>query len=204
MITLYHFPLSGHAHRIELFLSLISADYEVTTVDLVAGEHKKKDFLKINPAGQVPAITDGDVAVSDSNAILIYLAQKYAGAEWYGTDPVKNAEIQRWLTAAAGELAYGPASARLVTVFGAGLDHENAKTVAYGLFDKMDKQLANQDFLTGDTATIADVALYSYTAHAPEGDVSLEPYANIRAWIERVQALKGFVAMPATKAGLAA
>ncbi len=204
MIKLYHFPLSGHAHRIELFLSLISADYEVTIVDLVAGEHKKEDFLKINPAGQVPAITDGDVAVSDSNAILIYLAQKYAGAEWYGTDPVKNAEIQRWLTAAAGELAYGPASARLVTVFGAGLDHENAKTVAYGLFDKMDKQLANQDFLTGDTATIADVALYSYTAHAPEGDVSLEPYANIRAWIERVQALKGFVAMPATKAGLAA
>mgnify|MGYP002653329791 CR=1 FL=1 len=52
--------------------------------------------------------------------------------------------------------------------------------------------------------TIADVAHYSYTAHAPEGGVSLEPYPNIRAWLARIEALPGFVPFPQTPAGLRA
>jgi len=204
MIKLYHFPLSGHAHRVELFLSLIGADYEIVTVDLAGGEQKTEAFLKINPSGQVPAIVDGDVMIADSNAILVYLAKKYADASWYGDDAVKAAEIQRWLTVAASEVKFGPADARLVNVFGAGLDHEKAKSIAYTLFDKLNKHLNNRDFLVGTNPTIADVALYTYIAHAPEGDVALEPYAHIRAWIERIEDLKGFVPMQVTKTGLAA
>jgi glutathione S-transferase len=68
----------------------------------------------------------------------------------------------------------------------------------------MDGELANTPFLAGATATIADVANYSYIAHAPEGNVSLQAYPNVRAWLERVEALPGFVPMQRTAAGLQA
>ena len=73
---------------------------------------------------------------------------------------------------------------------------------AHSVLKVIDKELANTPFLTGSEPTIADVAAYSYIAHAPEGNVSLDDYANIRAWLARVEALPGFVGMPRTVAGL--
>jgi len=69
---------------------------------------------------------------------------------------------------------------------------------------KLEHGLEGRDWLVGDRPTIADVANYSYTAHAPEGNVSLDPYPNVRAWLARFEALPGFQAMPATAVGLAA
>jgi glutathione S-transferase len=60
----------------------------------------------------------------------------------------------------------------------------------------MEGELAARDWLVGTAPTIADIACYSYIAHAPEGGIALEPYARVRAWIARVEALPGFVAMP--------
>ena len=73
---------------------------------------------------------------------------------------------------------------------------------AHSVHKVIDHELANTPFLTGSEPTIADVAAYSYIAHAPEGNVSLDDYANIRAWLARVEALPGFVGMPRTVAGL--
>lgn len=70
------------------------------------------------------------------------------------------------------------------------------------LLKVIDAELAKGPFLVGDQATIADIANYSYIAHAPEGNVSLEPYRNVRAWLARVEALPGFVPMPRTVIGL--
>ncbi len=202
-LKLHRFEKSGHAHRPTLFLSLLGLDAELIDVDLANGAHKKPDYLAMHPFGQVPVLQDGDQTIWDSNAILVHLATKYdESGTWYPKDKV--AEIQAWLSAAAGPLASGPAAARLVTVFGAPLDHDRAKTIAAAFLATLDKQLSSRPFLVGNAPTIADVAIYSYTAHAPEGGVSLEPYPNIRAWIKRVEALPGFIAMPATKAGLLA
>ena len=123
---------------------------------------------------------------------------------WYPTDPVLRAAIQRWFSVAAGPIANGPAAARLVTVFGAGLDHERAQAVAQDVLTTMDAILAEQPFLVGARPTLADVAGYSYIAHAPEGGVSLAPFPNVRAWLSRIESLKGFVGMKRTPAGLAA
>ncbi|WP_103222796.1 glutathione S-transferase family protein [Roseibium marinum] len=202
-IRIHSFPLSGHCHRIELFASLTGINHELVLVDLATGEHKKEPFLTLNPAGKVPVIEDGGVVIADSNAILVYLARKYA-PDWLPADALAQAQVQRFLSLAANEIANGPAAARLVTVFGAQLDAERAKATATYAFDLLEGHLRSRDWLVGDRVTIADVAIYSYTAHAPEGNVSLEPYPNIRAFLARVEALPGFVAMPATKAGLAA
>lgn len=195
-IRLYRSPLSGHAHRAELFLSLLHLPYEKIDVDLRSGAQKAPDFLAKNPFGQVPVIEDGDVTVADSNAILAYLAARYDDTgRWFPRDPAAAAQVQRWLSVAAGPLAYGPAAARLVKLFGYKLDLAQAQAIAAQLYATVDPILAGRPFLTGDHPTIADVAIYSYTALAPEGGVPLEPYPNLGAWLARVEALPGFIPM---------
>ncbi|MHC8404982.1 MULTISPECIES: glutathione S-transferase family protein [unclassified Pseudomonas] len=203
-IKLYNFPRSGHAHRVELMLSLMQLPTELVFVDLAKGEHKQPDFLAINPLGQVPAIDDQGVVLADSNAILVYLAQKYGEGRWLPADPVGAAHVQRWLSMAAGPIAFGPARARLITVFGAAYNAEEVIAYAHTWLKMIDQELAGATFLVGDEPTIADVAAYSYIAHAPEGNVSLDAYPSIRAWLARVEALPGFVGMPRTAVGLQA
>jgi glutathione S-transferase len=201
-IQIYRHALSGHSHRVELFASLAGISYTLVDVDLLAGEHKGYDFLKLNAFGQVPVIVDGDTILSDSNAILIYLAQRYA-PEWYADTPVGAGRVQRFLSMAAGEIAYGPAAARLVTVFGADLDAARAKSIAEWAYERLNDHLERRNWLVGDRPSIADIALYSYTAHAPEGGVSLDPYPNLRNLLHAIEALPGFRPMQATAAGLA-
>ncbi|WP_322064873.1 glutathione S-transferase family protein [Burkholderia ubonensis] len=203
-IRVYSFPLSGHAHRVRLFLSLLGVPFEIVDVDLAAGEQRRPAFLALNPFGQVPVIDDDGVVLSDSNAILVYLAKRYGDAHWLPDDPAGAAAVQRWLSLAAGPIAAGPAAARLVTVFGAPLDHAQAKRIAVRLFDVIDAEFAKQPFAAGAQPTIADIAAYTYIAHAPEGGVSLDPYPHLRAWLARVEAMPGFVGMPSTRAGLLA
>ena len=204
-ITLYRHALSGHAHRAELFLSLLGLDAQLVDVDLAAGDHKREDFLAKNRFGQVPVLEDGEVTLADSNAILVYLANRYdSTGRWLPGDPAASAEVQRFLSVAAGQIAFGPAAARLVNVFGAALDHTRAQEIAHGVLAVLDAHLAGRDWLATDHATIADVSNYAYIAHAPEGDVSLEAYPNVRAWLERIEALPGFVPMQPTPIGLAA
>jgi glutathione S-transferase len=203
-MKLYGIPLSGHTHRAQLFLGVLNLPHEFVSVNLGAGEHKQQPFLSLNAFGEIPVLQDGDVTLADSNAILVYLASKYDDSgRWLPRDPLAAANVQRWLSAAAGKIAYGPATARLVTVFNAPRDHEVAKDIAARLFDVMEQELQGRRWLVGEHASIADIAGYSYVAHAPEGGVSLKAYPNIRAWLDNVRALPGFVAMPATKAGLA-
>lgn len=195
-IKLYRNAKSGHCHRAELMMSLLGVAYEPVELDMANGAHKAADYLEMSPFGQVPAIDDGGTILSDSNAIILYLAEKYASADsWTGRTPEEKAAVQRWLSVAAGEIAAGPCSARLVTVFGAPLDHAAAKDKAHALFAVMDNWLHGSRYLVADRITLADVAAYSYVAHAPEGGVSLAPYPNIRAWLERIEAQPGFVGM---------
>ncbi|MEE9945935.1 MAG: glutathione S-transferase [Pseudomonas asiatica] len=201
-IKLYNFPKSGHAHRIELMLSLLNLPTELVFVDLAKGAHKQPDFLALNPFGQVPVIDDNGTVIADSNAILVYLAKKYDNGTWLPEEPAAAARVQRWLSVAAGPLAFGPAAARLVTVFGASFNTDEVITRAHTLLKVIDAELAKTPFLAGSTPTIADIANYSYIAHAPEGNVSLEPYANVRSWLARIEALPSFVPMPRTVIGL--
>ena len=204
MIKLYRHALSGHSHRVELFLSLLELDYSLVDIDLANGEHKSDEFLRLNPNGQVPVLDDNGVIIYDSNAILVYLAQKYDDGHWLPSDPVGAARIQQWLSVAAGPIASGPATARLITVFGANYDADEVINNSNELLTIINSELSNNSFLVGDGPTIADVAAYSYIAHAPEGNVSLQQHTNIRSWLKHVESLKGYVDMQGTKVGLAA
>nr|WP_298141282.1 glutathione S-transferase [uncultured Pseudomonas sp.] len=201
-IKLFRHPLSGHAHRVELLLSLLGLPTELVFVDLANGAHKQPEFLAINVFGQVPVIDDNGTLVSDSNAILVYLAQKYGNGNWLPSDPLGAAKVQRWLSVAAGQIASGPARARLITVFGAPYNAEETIANSHALLRVVEQELANSAYLAGNQPTLADVAGYTYIAHAPEGNVSLADYPNVRAWLARIEALPGFVPMARTAVGL--
>lgn len=204
-LKLHHFALSGHSHRAQLMLSLLGLPHQVVEVNLRQGEHKTPAFLKLNPFGQVPVLEDGDTVVFDSNAILVYLARRYDPANrWLPQDAAGQAAVQAWFSVAAGLVAFGPAAARLITVFGAPLNAQDVIARAHQLLKVMDGQLTTRSFLVGDAATLADIACYSYIAAAPEGNVDLAPYPQVRAWLARIEALPGFVPFPKTAVGLAA
>ncbi|PRY04481.1 glutathione S-transferase family protein [Paraburkholderia sp. BL25I1N1] len=203
-MKLYYHPQSGHSHRVRLFLSLLGVEYELVEVDLGKGAHKSPDFLRLNRFGQVPVLVDGDVTVADSSAILVYLARKLGKTDWLPNSPLGEARIQRWLSVAAGEVAYGLAAARQITVFGATRQAEEVIGRAHGILKLIDAQLAGHEFIVQSSPTIADIALYSYIARAPEGNVDLSGYANVNAWLCRIEALPGFVEFRKTAVGLAA
>lgn len=203
-IKVYSSTVSGHSHRVRLFLSLLGLPFETIEVDLRAGEHKRPDFLRRNAFGQVPVIEDGDVTVADSNAILVYLNERYAAdpARWYPRDPLAAAQVQRWLSVAAGPLAAGPSVARVIVLLGLARDPAEVIARSHDLLRVMEGELAARPFLAGASATLADIANYSYVAHAPEGNVSLEAYPRVREWLARIEALPGFVPMVASRIGL--
>lgn len=201
-MQLYHHPLSGHSHRARLLLSLIGQPFELVEVDLAKGAHKAPEFLKLNRLGQVPVLVDGTTVIADSNAILVYLASKFGKTDWLPQAPQAAATVQRWLSVAAGQIAYGPAAARLVTVFGAKINAEEAISRAHAVLTQIDAELAGRDWIAGAQPTIADVALYSYIDRAPEGNVDLSAYANVNAWLRRIEALPGFVPFQKTAVGL--
>ena len=200
-LRIYSFPLSGHAHRVELFASLAGIAHEVINVDLGNGEQKSEAFLAINPAGQVPVIVDGDNVIADSNAILVYLARKYAPS-YYPDDLLTEVEIQKFLTLSAGEIAFGPAAARLINVFKAPLDPGFAAATAQKVLNKLEAHLTDKEYLVTNKPTIADISIYSYVAHAPEGGISLEEYPNVRRLLKNIESLQGFIPMQSTKVGL--
>lgn len=201
-MKLYFHPISGHAHRARLFLSLIGADVEVVEVDLSKGEHKSPEYLAKDRFGQVPLLDDNGTFIADSNAIMVYAAKKFGKTEWLPEDAEGAARVQRWLSVAAGHIAFGPAAARLITIFNASFNPEEVIARAHAILTLIDAELEGREWIAAERATIADVALYSYIARAPEGNVDLASYGNVNAWLARVEALPGFVEFGKTAVGL--
>ncbi|GAA0563214.1 glutathione S-transferase [Halomonas salifodinae] len=204
-MKLYHYALSGHAHRAALFLSLTGVDHELIEVDLAAGAHKQPEFLTLNAFGEVPVLDDDGTIIADSLAILVYVARKIGPSHWLPTNPVDEAQVQRWLSVAAGKIAYGACAARLITVFGAPFHADEVIGRAHATLTVMERTLEGQHWITGTAEpTIADIALYSYVERAPEGNVDLSGYPRVQAWLRQIEVLPGFIPFQRTHAGLEA
>jgi glutathione S-transferase len=194
-IVLHGVGLSGHTHRVALMLNALGLSYRFENAP--GDVRASAAFRALNPLGQVPVLRDGDVILTDSNAILVYLARRYApeGA-WLPLEPVAAAAVQRWLSIAAGEVMHGPAIARMITLFGFPDDPARAARISQRVLTFMDGHLAGRTFLAADQVTLADLACYSYVAHAPDGGVGLGPYPAVRAWLARVESQPWFQPMP--------
>lgn len=195
-MKLYDLELSGNCYKVRLFAALAGIDLDIIPVDFLAGAHKQAPVIDLNPWGELPTFTDGDLVLRDSHAILVYLAQEYADEEWYPNSAAGRGEIQQWLSTSANEIQHGPCDARLIDKFGYELNKEHSLVVSERILGLMETHLSSNDWLALGHPTIADCAAMPYIGTAHEGAISLEPYPNIRAWIERIKALPGFISMP--------
>jgi len=194
-IVLHGTELSGHAHRVELLLRMLGLPFRYVVAS--AAVRSTPEFHQLNPLRQIPVLQDGDLTLADSNAILVYLAKRYApGSRWLPEEPLAAAQVQRWLSIAAGQVMYGPAIARMIVQWNFPGDLARAKQIAAVLLGFMNEHLKTRNFLAADHATIADLACYSYVAHAPEGGIALGEYAWVLAWLRRIEALPHFKPIP--------
>lgn len=203
MIKLYWHPISGHAHRAHMLLSMLGLDFELIEVDLPAGEHQQAEFLALNPFGQIPVLVDGETIIADSNAILIYLAGVYDDNQsWLPEEPRDRAHVEQFLSLAAHRLAGSIAKLRAANLFNRTIDNEPLALEAYKLLAQLNGYLIERTWLVGAKPTIADLALYSYLKLAPEAGISLADSPDLQRWLTQVEALPGFVPMQVSNVGL--
>jgi glutathione S-transferase len=195
-LKLHDLEPSGNCHKVRLFCSLLGLPLEIAPVDFMGGAHKKTPLIDKNAFGQIPILEDGDLALRDSQAILVYLARKYGGESWLPTEAAAMAKVMEWLMVAENEVARGPADARLHDKFAVKLDVALAREKAARILDLMEAHLGSREWLALGRPTIADIACMPYVALAHEGGVSLDKYPGIGSWIARIRALPGFIAMP--------
>ena len=194
-IVLYDTTVSGHCHRVRLFLSLLDVAHDTIEIDMQRGDHKDPKYLEHSPLGQVPTLVDDDVVITDSCAALIYLAKTYGNDRWLPDDAIGAARVQRWLSTASGELFRGPVAARAIKLFGRSYSYDDAVMWSKRLLDWMQEELDTRQWLAADHETIADVAMYSYLRVANEGGIDLDPYPAIYRWLADVEALNRFIPM---------
>lgn len=195
-MKLYSHQLSGNCHKVRLLLGFLGLGYEEYLVDFEGGEHRGEAFLALNPCGTIPVLADGETVVPDSQAILVYVAERYGAGRWTPTDPQGRALVARWLSFAANEIHHGLNAARLHEKFGAPIDIAAATALAQKALGILDARLAETGWLVGDAITIADLACAPYAALAPEGHVALDPYPEVKAWLARIHDREHFTPMP--------
>ncbi len=190
MIDLYSVP-TGNGQKVHIMLEECGLAYTPHLVDLKGGAHRQADFLRMNPNSRVPVIVDHDAggfAVSESSAILTYLAEK--SGKFMPTDLKGRTIVQQWLSAVASNM--GPLF-RGVFVFSHVVQGKHDETINYfkGEIDKayamLDKELATRPYLAGDEYTIADISAFPNVVTtafmSPRG---IDPYPNLQKWAAKI------------------
>lgn len=200
-MKLYDYILSPSCYKVRLMAALTDVKLDIRPVDFHPGaEHRGAALMDLNPAGSIPILEDGDLILTESSAMLVYLAAR-AAPEWLGSGTTEEtARVQQWLSF----------SNRLTTSLGAARLHEMLlrpgditelqmhgiaalREVEAGL---VEQGVRGMRFLASDRPTVADIACFPYVALAPDGGVSLDPYPAIRLWSRALRSLENFIEMP--------
>ena len=195
---LYDYLFSGNCYKVRLLLSQLGIDYETQTLDIVAGGTKQAWFYGKNPAGQVPTLELPDgTCLRESSAILMHLAE---GTAFLPAAGLARTRVLEWLCFEQSNIAPVIGRARFRRTFPDAVATRPEEFEAWHRQGKralsvVEERLHDYTFLVDDRYTIADIALFAYTHSAEQGGFSLEPYAAIRSWIERIEELPGYVAI---------
>jgi len=199
-MKLYNVEFSGNCYKVRLLLSLLAIDQEIdceiVSIDIANKEQKSTTYLKKNPLGEIPVLEDGPLVLRDSQAILVYLANKYSQDNWLPNHDKEMALVMQWLSTACNEIARGPMDARAYHKFKLDIDINKAYEKSSIILTMIDNHLETREWLELNRATLADIACYPYIALAHEGNISLEPYSNIQKWITNIKHLPNYISMP--------
>lgn len=195
-MKLYNVAYSGNSYKVRLLLAHLGIPCEIVEVDILNGESRTAEFLKINPNGRTPVLNDNGFVLAESNAILAYLAR---GTKFLPEDRQKFALVFQWMffeqyshepfiATSRFWLQHKPDSPEKTSLLASKRDG------GWAALKIMEEHLAKNEFFVGDYS-IADIALFAYTHVSDEGGFPLNDLPKIRDWIERVKAQPGFIPM---------
>jgi len=194
----YGMAASGNCHKVRLALDLLHLPYRWHEIDIMKGESRTPEFLRMNPNGKVPVLQiDANTFLAESNAVLCYLAD---GTDLWTGDRLARAQALQWLF--FEQYSHEPyiAVGRFLHKFARRPDDPRLPDLikrGNAALAVMESHLHRHEFFVGKRLSIADIALFAYTHRADEGGFGLAPYPAVRAWIDRCLAIPGMSAMPA-------
>lgn len=173
-------------------LQELGVDFESVTVNLVAGEHRRPEFLKINPAGKIPVLVDGDLVLTESVAIPVYLAEKYPEKRMIPTDAKQRAEVNKWLLFAATELEQPLWRIARNTALYPEDQRQPADVAIAGrefreMADVLEKHMEGRQFVVGDSVTVADFVM-AYTLDWANERQLLDGFPRLQEYMKRMYA----------------
>lgn len=198
MPTLHDYLPSRNAWKVRQLLQHLGIAHRTEYVSIFEGEGRSPAFLALNPTGKVPVweLDDGR-AIAESNAILAFLAD---GTEYLSSEPFARAKVHQWLSfeqenveSVIGSLRHWTMTGKLARRTPAIV--EGKRDASLRTLALLDRELTQRPFIAGDAYTIADIALFAYASRAEEAGLSLDPYPAFRAWIARVEAQPGHLAL---------
>lgn len=189
-LTLYYLVESSPCRTVLMTAKVLGIDLNLKILNLMAGEHLKPEFLKINPMHTIPTLTDGDFVLYESRVIITYLAEKYGKNDsLYPKDPKKRALIDQRLYFDLGSL-YQPIINYYRPIYYGAKSYDETKLEAIKkAFETLNTFLNNSKYVAGDCLTLADIAIISTIATAISVmDYDLSPYPNVKSWFKHVKA----------------
>jgi glutathione S-transferase len=193
-LRLYDYVASCNCYKVRLLLAQLGLPYERVPVDIFNGETLTEEYGKINPARTTPVLETPNGFLPESNAILVYLA---AGTPLLPDDPFEMAQVMRWLIYEQTDVIPTMGGLRFRLLVGRltpdDPDALRRSEGAHEVLRLLDEHLATHEFFAGGRYTIADIAVYGYSHLAHEAGIDMQPYANVRAWFERVERQPGYI-----------
>jgi glutathione S-transferase len=200
-LQLYGDSISGNCYKLQMVCSELDMQYVWHELDILAGDARTEQFIRLNPNGKVPLmkLPDGR-CLPESNAILSYLAD---GTPLVGSDRFSKAKVLQWLFFEQySHEPYIATSRFIVKYLGSPPerqpDLDDKQPGGYKALAVMEKQLTSEDFIANGEFSIADIALYAYTHVADEGGFTLDNYPSVRNWLRRIESRPRYVPMRAS------
>jgi glutathione S-transferase len=196
-MKLYHNPLSPNVRRVRLTAAVLGLTLDEQKLDFAKGEHKKPEYLALNPNGAVPTLVDGDFVLTESRAIMQYLAAKKPESGLLPRDEQARAEVSRWqfwdaahFSPQMGTLAFEKLIKGMM-----GLGEPDAGKVQDALVNfrrfaaVLDKRLESRKYLVGNALTVADLTVASSLMYAQATEAPLADFPHVKDWFEGIASL---------------
>jgi glutathione S-transferase len=199
-MKLYHNPMSPNVRRVRLTAAVLGIELEEKKLDFTKGEHKNPEYLALNPNGAVPTLVDGDVVLTESRAIMQYLAAKKPEAGLLPRDEATRADVTRWQFWDSSHFSPQLGSLGFEKFFKGmmGLGQPDNAKVQESLANfrrfaaVLNKRLEGKQYIVGSSLTLADLTIASSLMYAKQIEAPLAEFPNVQAWFSRITELEGW------------
>jgi glutathione S-transferase len=199
-MKLYHNPMSPNVRRVRLTAAVLGLELEEKQLDFAKGEHKNPEYLALNANGAVPTLVDGDFVLTESRAIMQYLASKKPESGLLPRDEAARADVTRWqfwdashFSPHLGTLAF---ERLLKSMLGLGDPDPRKVDESLASFRRfaavLNKRLDGKEYVVGSALTLADLTLASSLMYARQAEVPLAEFPHVQGWFSRISAIEAW------------